>query len=97
MAYISEGQMLESRSPWRLAFIGEMFWGIINFVILFFRTMVTPDLTSKGRGCTSSYQAGGGGGRGLGPPPGPRRRMGGYGGRGGAPSAPPPAGGGCGR
>ena len=28
------GQVLESRSPWRLSFIPEFFWGIINFIIL---------------------------------------------------------------
>ena len=51
------------------------------FVILFysFKTMIQPDLTSKGSNTASTYRAGRGGGPG-GPPPGPRRRMGGFGG-----------------
>lgn len=47
-----------------------------------FKTMIQPDLTSKGGNMSSSYRAGRGGGGGGpgGPPPGPRRRMGGVGG-----------------
>ncbi|GFR82288.1 selenoprotein K [Elysia marginata] len=35
MPYISNGQVVESRSIWRLSFITDAFWGIINFVVLF--------------------------------------------------------------
>ncbi|GFO20573.1 selenoprotein k [Plakobranchus ocellatus] len=35
MPYISNGQVVESRSPWRLSFIVEAFWGLINFIVLF--------------------------------------------------------------
>ncbi|XP_072026494.1 selenoprotein K-like [Amphiura filiformis] len=93
MAYISGGgQMLDGQSNWRLSVIPDLFWGFINFIVLFFRTMFTPDLTSKGRGFESSYQSGAS--RGGGPPRPPRRRMGGFRGGAGAPRAPPPAGGG---
>ncbi|CAH1782495.1 unnamed protein product, partial [Owenia fusiformis] len=97
MVYVSGGQMLESQSPWRLSFIPEMFWGIINFIVLFFQTMVMPSTTKKGReSYTTDYRVGGGGGGGggQGPPPPPRRRMGGFRGGGGGPSPPPMAGGG---
>ncbi|PIK45314.1 putative selenoprotein K-like isoform X2 [Apostichopus japonicus] len=85
-------QVCDSRSPWRLSFIPDMFWGMVEFVILFFKTMVMPDLTSKGRGFDSSYQSSSKGGR---PPPGPpRRRMGGFRGGAAGPTPPPAAGGG---
>lgn len=65
-----------------------MFWGLINFVVLFFQTLINPDLTKRGTGYTSNYSA-----PGRGPPPGPpRRRMGGLFRTGGA--APPPMAGG---
>ncbi|XP_073667345.1 selenoprotein K isoform X3 [Tursiops truncatus] len=36
MVYISNGQVLDSRSqsPWRLSFITDFFWGIAEFVVL---------------------------------------------------------------
>ncbi|XP_022299600.1 selenoprotein K-like [Crassostrea virginica] len=90
MVYVSSGgQVVDSQSPWRLSIIPEIFWGIINFVVLFFRTLVSPSMTKYGNTHTSDYRSGGGG-----PPPPPRRRMGGFrGGGGGAPSAPPMGGG----
>ncbi|XP_005105508.1 selenoprotein K [Aplysia californica] len=92
MPYISnDGQVLESRSPWRLSVIPEMIWGLINFIVLFFQTLINPSKNSKGDRYTSEYRRPGGGGPGGG---GPRRRMGGVGGRGGAPGPPPMAGGG---
>jgi len=92
--YVSGGQVVDSK-PWSLGSVQEMFWGFVNFVVLFFKTMIQPDLTSKGGNMSSSYRAGRGGGGGGpgGPPPGPRRRMGGVGG-GSGPSSPPMAGGG---
>ncbi|XP_041459405.1 selenoprotein K-like isoform X2 [Lytechinus variegatus] len=98
MPYLSQnGQVMDSRSPWRLSFIPEFFWGIVNFIVLFFRTMISPELTSRGSGYTTDYRQGltsnrrGPGGP---PPPPPRRRMGGFGGRGSGPAPPPAAGGG---
>ncbi|BFZ08428.1 hypothetical protein BsWGS_11467 [Bradybaena similaris] len=91
MPYISNGQILESRSPWRLSFVTEFIWGVINFIILFFQTLVNPSKTAKDDRYTSDYRRPGGGGGGG----GPQRRMGGFGGGGaGAPSPPPMAGGG---
>ncbi|XP_067933491.1 selenoprotein K-like [Watersipora subatra] len=92
MVYVSRGQVCQSR-PWSLETLHEMLWGFINFIVLFFRTMVTPDLTSKGRNTESTYRAGNSGRGPRGPPPGPRKRMGGFGGGSGSPS-PPPMGGG---
>lgn len=91
MPYISNGQVLESRSPWRLSIISDIFWGIINIVFLFFQTLINPGKNSKGDRYTSDYRRPGSGPGGG--PGGPRRRMGGFG-RGGAPGPPPMAGGG---
>jgi len=93
MPYISSGgQVLDGQSPWRLSIISDTFWAIINFVVLFFQTMISPDKTSKGNQYTSDYRPGDGR-----PPRPPGRRMGrvGGGGGGGAPSpgAMPPGGG----
>ncbi|XP_019637815.1 PREDICTED: selenoprotein K-like [Branchiostoma belcheri] len=90
MAYVTGGQMLDSRSPWRLSIIPEIFWGIINFIVLFFQTMYNPSLSKHGSDTASSYSRGDGRGP---PPPPPRRRFGGVR-RGGAPGPPPMAGGG---
>lgn len=93
MAYITGGgQMCDGKSNWRLSFIPDMFWGIVNFIVLFFRTMFSPALTGKGSGFESSYQSAAG--RGGGAPKTPKRRMGGFRGGAGGPRAPPPAGGG---
>ncbi|KAK3793184.1 hypothetical protein RRG08_009483 [Elysia crispata] len=92
MPYISNGQVVESRSPWRLSFITDLFWGIINFVVLFFQTLVDPSKNSKGNRYTSDYRRPGSGPGGG--PGGPRRRMGGIGGDRGGPNPPPMAGGG---
>ncbi|XP_065060883.1 selenoprotein K-like [Rhopilema esculentum] len=92
MVYISEsGHLSESKSPWRISIIQDTFWGIINFIVLFFQTMFSPDLTKKGKGYESSnYKPGGG------PPRPPGRRIGRIGGGGGGAGpgfAPPPGGG----
>ncbi|XP_052090626.1 selenoprotein K-like [Mytilus californianus] len=90
MVYVGQGgQMLDSRSPWRLSVIPELFWSIVNFFVLFFRTLINPSLSKEGSTYSRDYRSGGGGG----PPAPPRRRMGGFRGGGGAPS-PPPMGGG---
>jgi len=92
MVYIdNQGRVLEAK-PWGINSIGDLFWGIINFFSLFFRTLINPDANKKGDGFATDYRNPGG----RGPPPsGPRRRFGGFGGgRGGAPSSPPMGGGG---
>ncbi|KAG8556948.1 hypothetical protein GDO81_018263 [Engystomops pustulosus] len=59
MVYIANGQVLDGqqRSPWRLSFITDLFWGITDFVVLFFQSMIRPDLTR--RGCSSSMSSSG--------------------------------------
>uniref|UniRef100_T1JNY6 Selenoprotein K n=1 Tax=Strigamia maritima TaxID=126957 RepID=T1JNY6_STRMM len=74
MVYISEaGNVLENRSPWRLTIIPDFFWGICEFISLFFRTLIQPDLTKHG--LQSSVGSGGN----RRPPPPPGRRFGGFG------------------
>jgi len=70
-----------------------MFWGVIGFFSLFFRTLIDPNLNKKGDGHSTDYRNTGG--RGAPPGGGPRRRFGGFGGSGGGgPASPPMAGGG---
>ncbi|CAN8186135.1 unnamed protein product [Coccothraustes coccothraustes] len=92
MVYISNGQVLDnqSRAPWRLSSITDFFWSIADFVVLFFQSIIQPDL--RRRGYTSSSYSGYHDGRG--PPANPRRRMGRINHWGGGPSPPPMAGGG---
>uniref|UniRef100_A0A665U493 Selenoprotein K n=2 Tax=Echeneis naucrates TaxID=173247 RepID=A0A665U493_ECHNA len=91
MVYVSNGQVLDSRaqSPWRLSLLVDLFWGAVEFIGLFFRTLVHPDLTKGGRGGSSSFSDG----RGPPDPPGGRRRMGRVTHNAG-PNAPPMGGGG---
>lgn len=90
MAYITGGRLNQNRSVWRLSILSDMFWGFLNVVTIFFRTMFEPDLTSK-QLRTASYS--GSGRTGGDPPPRPPRRMGGIQRKGG-PAAPPMSGGG---
>jgi len=89
MAYVTgDGRVLESR-PWSLAALIDMFWGFINVVVLFFRTLINPDSSKKGDNTTSDYRRPGrpGGGPGHGPNVRGFRR-------GNAPSSSPPMAGG---
>uniref|UniRef100_A0AAY4EDX5 Selenoprotein K n=2 Tax=Denticeps clupeoides TaxID=299321 RepID=A0AAY4EDX5_9TELE len=92
MVYVSNGQVLDNRtqSPWRLSFLTDLFWGAVEFIALFFQTIVQPDMSKEGNGGSSSRFSDG-----RGPPgfPGGRRRMGRIN-HGGGPSAPPMGGGG---
>ncbi|XP_030640074.1 selenoprotein K isoform X2 [Chanos chanos] len=92
MVYVSNGQVLDSRtqSPWRLSFLSDLFWGVVEFVGLFFQTLVQPDLSRNGNSNSSSRFSDGRGPPGL---PGGRRRIGRIN-HGGGPSAPPMGGGG---
>ncbi|XP_066923037.1 selenoprotein K-like [Clytia hemisphaerica] len=94
MPYVSSsGEVGSSRSPWRISIISDTFWAIINFIVLFFQTMFSPNLTKHGSNYTSDYRPGDG----PGGPQNPRRRMGRINnGGGGGPSSPgnlPPGGG----
>eukprot|EP00064_Thunnus_orientalis_P017680 superscaffoldBa00003823_g17766 len=91
MVYVSNGQVLDSRmqSPWRLSFLVDLFWGVVEFFGLYFKTLIHPNMTKDGNGASSSFSDG----RGPPGPPGGRRRMGRIN-HGGGPSAPPMGGGG---
>uniref|UniRef100_A0A8C5VZ79 Selenoprotein K n=1 Tax=Microcebus murinus TaxID=30608 RepID=A0A8C5VZ79_MICMU len=75
MSYISNGQLLDSRSqsPWRLSLITDFFWRKPEFVVLFFKTLLQQDV-KKRRGCGNSSDSRYDDGRG--PPGNPFQRMG---------------------
>ncbi|KAM8994727.1 selenoprotein K isoform 1-T1 [Guaruba guarouba] len=85
-------QVLDNRrrAPWRLSSITDFFWSIADFVVLFFQSIIHPNLRRRGY-ASSSYS---GNNDGRGPPALPRRRMGQINHWGGGPSPPPMAGGG---
>ncbi|RLN60561.1 hypothetical protein BBJ29_007685 [Phytophthora kernoviae] len=37
MTYVSGGDVVAKRSPWRLTIMSDMFWGVVNFVGLLIR------------------------------------------------------------
>lgn len=56
MVYVnSDGTILNSR-PWSFGAVIDMFWGFINIFVLFFKTLINPDLTKKGEGHTTDYR-----------------------------------------
>lgn len=70
MVYISnDGNVLES-TPWSLKRVYQFFTGIIYMVIMFFRTLVNPDMNKHGSEYTRDYRPG------SGPPRPPMRRLG---------------------
>ena len=63
MVYINnDGRVLQSR-PWSFGAVTDMFWGLINIIVLFFRTLINPDLTSKGDQHRTDYRSTGGRGK----------------------------------
>ncbi|KAI4895088.1 hypothetical protein NFI96_026225, partial [Prochilodus magdalenae] len=54
--FFISGQVLDSRtqSPWRLSFFSDLFWGVVEFIGLFFQTIVQPDLSKDGNSGSSS-------------------------------------------
>ncbi|XP_047458515.1 selenoprotein K isoform X2 [Mugil cephalus] len=90
MVYVSNGQVLDNRmqSPWRLSLLVDLFWEAVEFISLFFRTMIHSDMTKDRNGISSRYSDG----RGPPGPPGGRRRMGRVT-HGAGPGAPPMGGG----
>ncbi|KAE8612750.1 hypothetical protein XENTR_v10012971 [Xenopus tropicalis] len=92
MVYIANGQVLDgqSRSPWRLSFLTDMFWGITDFIVMFFQSIIHPNVTRRGCQNSSSRTRFDDG---RGPPGNPRRRMGRIDHNSG-PNAPPMSGGG---
>merc|ERR1712189_102232 len=90
----ADGRVLQEK-PWSLSCIPDFFRSLVNFVTLFFTTLINPGTNKKGDGYSTDYRSTGG--RGGPPGGGPRRRFGGFGGgQGGAASPPPPMAGGGG-
>eukprot|EP00118_Oscarella_pearsei_P024787 m.306797 g.306797 ORF g.306797 m.306797 type:complete len:91 (+) comp41593_c0_seq1:59-331(+) len=90
MVYVSESGVLSQGPGWKANFFVDWFWSLVNFVVLFFHTMVNPKMTKKGQQYDSSdYRR-----PGQGPPRPPRKRMGGFRHGGGGASPPPMSGGG---
>lgn len=86
MVYLSNGQVFEGR-PWSISAIVAAFWGLINFIVLFFKTLINPNISKGGPSYTTDYRHNG--------RPGEHgRRIGRVRGPGGSPSAPPMGGGG---
>jgi len=79
------GSEINKSTKWCMSV--EVGWWILNFIVLFFKTMFSPSLTKHGNSHTSDYRAG------QGPPPPPKRRMGGFRGGAGSPQSPPMGGG----
>ncbi|KAJ0086071.1 selenoprotein K-like [Pistacia vera] len=82
MAYIERGEVKSKRSIWRLRTITDFFWGIVNFICVFFATMFSmekSDAYRKGSGASKKWDGGGPGGPGSGPygggPRGPPRGL----------------------
>ncbi|KAK8401425.1 hypothetical protein O3P69_002891 [Scylla paramamosain] len=69
MPYISSDGHVGERKGWSLAAIPALFWGVINFIVLFFRTLINPNEPSRGNSQTGFY-----GPSGRRPPPGPPPR-----------------------
>eukprot|EP00241_Pyramimonas_parkeae_P013693 CAMPEP_0114250374 /NCGR_PEP_ID=MMETSP0058-20121206/14663_1 /TAXON_ID=36894 /ORGANISM="Pyramimonas parkeae, CCMP726" /LENGTH=64 /DNA_ID=CAMNT_0001364025 /DNA_START=157 /DNA_END=347 /DNA_ORIENTATION=+ len=64
MPYVSNGSVLEKRSPWRLSLITDFFWSIVNGIAFFFQTLLSMDASEdyvkKSR--AGNRRGGGGGG-----------------------------------
>merc|ERR1712137_375682 len=45
MTYISSGRVVQNRSKLRLSYIAELFWGFINFIAIFFQTLISTEVT----------------------------------------------------
>ncbi|KAI9531034.1 hypothetical protein NQZ68_000526 [Dissostichus eleginoides] len=60
MVYVSNGQVLDSRlqSPWRLSLLVDFFWGAVDFIGLFFKSMINPDVRKDGSGVLSRFSDG---------------------------------------
>ncbi|XP_071544858.1 selenoprotein K-like [Panulirus ornatus] len=73
MAYISSSGNIGNNREWSIYTAPSIvFWGVLNFIVLLFQTLVNPNLTKRGEAYTSTYSNAG-----RGPPPGgPHRRIG---------------------
>ncbi|KAK4572910.1 hypothetical protein RGQ29_031057 [Quercus rubra] len=82
MAYIERGVVKSKRSIWKLRTIIDFFWAIVNYIGVFFTTMLSmekSDAYRKGSGGGKKWDGGGPGGPGGGPsgsgPRGPPRGL----------------------
>ncbi|KAF2884226.1 hypothetical protein ILUMI_21961 [Ignelater luminosus] len=71
MVYISNGAVCQD-PPWSIRRLTGFFWGIIAFVLYFFKTLVGLDRNSSGSNGSKNGRGGGRGGP-DGPGGGPRR------------------------
>lgn len=75
MVYInSDGSVAAKKSLWRLQSIPDFFWGVLNWIVFFFRSVFSTEATrqnsmggtKRSSGFGRSSGGGGGGGRGSG-------------------------------
>ncbi|CAG2054508.1 unnamed protein product [Timema podura] len=52
------GTIHQGSTPWR-AWILKLFWGVINFIIMFFKSLFNPELHKKGSRYTTDYRPNG--------------------------------------
>eukprot|EP01018_Ginkgo_biloba_P036173 Gb_12678 [translate_table: standard] len=71
MAYIEKGTVKAKRSMWRLSFLIEIFWAVLNFIGNFFNTMFSMEATKTYKKKPGSRGGGWDGGPGSGPSGGP--------------------------
>ncbi|KAG1696844.1 hypothetical protein DVH05_017754 [Phytophthora capsici] len=90
MTYVSGGDVVAKRSPWRLSIVTDMIWGVVNFVGLFVTSIFSDPSTATRP--NSNISRGSASNRGLGGNGGGPRRMGGVNHRG---TINMPMGGGC--
>eukprot|EP01112_Ceratiomyxa_fruticulosa_P020453 TRINITY_DN6962_c0_g1_i1.p1 TRINITY_DN6962_c0_g1~~TRINITY_DN6962_c0_g1_i1.p1 ORF type:complete len:102 (-),score=18.61 TRINITY_DN6962_c0_g1_i1:263-568(-) len=70
MVFISNNQIVERRSPWRLSIIPETFWWVLNQATIFLHTLfsvpATDSYTAKKRRSERDFPSNGWGGGGGG-------------------------------
>uniref|UniRef100_A0A1B6MHR9 Thioredoxin domain-containing protein n=1 Tax=Graphocephala atropunctata TaxID=36148 RepID=A0A1B6MHR9_9HEMI len=62
MPYISPSGEISDKQPWGLGKIIAIFWGILNFFFMFFRTLISPGSHARGSQYTQDYRGPAGGG-----------------------------------
>ncbi|GLE06093.1 hypothetical protein PINS_up015304 [Pythium insidiosum] len=77
MTYITGGDVVAKRSVWRVSIVSDFFWGVVNFVGVFFSSIFADPATLRSNGASAGNSGGGYGGRGNGGNGGgPRRPIG---------------------
>eukprot|EP00056_Hartaetosiga_gracilis_P002895 m.57615 g.57615 ORF g.57615 m.57615 type:complete len:93 (-) comp11241_c0_seq1:582-860(-) len=92
MAYISGGQVSDQRPLLRASLLSDLFWGLMNFIMMFFGTLFSPDKYQGFGNSEYRQMARGNGNRNMFGNDPARRRRGGFKRNNGP--APPPMGGG---